>query len=609
MCGLKAVGVVRLAFGAVTALSLLVGFFGFAGTASAYQASLKSSGDEDLRDALQNGSLILENAEAEEPLAPQEIIATAQADYKRLLAILYDNGYFGPVIRISVDGREAASLEAVTPPQRVSKISINIKPGKRFRFGQANVRPLAKETDTVESFKSGETASLGAMQAATSTAISGWRDEGHAKAALARQSITANHRDRKLNAEIIIDPGRRFRFGPLTVAGNQAVRTERVKEIAGLPEGTVFSPKELEDSAARLRRTGTFSSVAMIEAETVPEGTDLPVTARVVESKPRRFGIGGELATLDGVTLSTFWLHRNLLGGAERLRLEAEIAGIGGDTGGIDYLLSARFERPATFNPDTTFFARAEIEQLDQESFFSRQFSIGAGIQRFASDQRTYTFGLGLRRATTRDALGSDDYTLFLTPASATFDYRDVALDARKGYYANVGLTPFVAISGSDNGLLSEVDYRKYFTFGEARPTTIALRAQLGSVFGPSLDDAPTDFLFYSGGGGTVRGHSFQSLGVDVGADDEIGGRSFLGFSAEVRARTSGALGFVGFVDAGYIGSEAFPDGSGEWHSGAGVGVRYATGIGPIRVDLAVPTSGDDEGSNFQIYIGIGHSF
>ena len=106
-----------------------------------------------------------------------------------------------------------------------------------------------------------------------------------------------------------------------------------------------------------------------------------------------------------------------------------------------------------------------------------------------------------------------------------------------------------------------------------------------------------------------MRGHDYQSLGVDVGLDELAGGRSFLGLSAELRIRTEGALGYVGFVDAGYIGQEEFPDGSGEWHSGAGIGIRYDTGIGPIRVDFAVPVTGDDSDSNFQIYIGIGQSF
>ena len=587
----------------------MVLFNGLTTPLAAYEVSLQAGTDADLTGLLEGGSLVIEQASEEEPLTPQEIIATAQADYKRLLAVLYDQGYYGPTIRISVDGREAATLDPVRPPGAVNRIVVTVDPGKKFQFGRAEVRPLAPDTTLPEGFQTKEVARLSLMRQAANAGITGWRNQGHAKAELKDQKITANHGEGQINAEIVLNPGPKLTFGPLNVTGNEAVRTERILEIPGLPEGQVFSPKELEDAAERLRRTGTFSSVAMIESQTVNAGNTLPITAQISENKPRRFGFGAELATIEGLTLSGFWLHRNFFGGAESLRFDAEIAGIGGDTGGIDYLLGTRYERPATFNEDTTLFALAEVEQLDQVNFFSRRVSIGAGIQRFASDQRTYTFGLGFRRATTRDVFGDSDYTLFILQGGLEFDYRDVELDARKGYYINAEFSPFLALSGSDNGLLTEVDYRKYFTFGEQQRTTLAFRGQLGSVIGPSLADAPADFLFYSGGGGTVRGHDYQSLGVDVGLDELAGGRSFVGLSAELRFRTEGSLGYVGFFDAGYIGEEELPDGSGEWHSGAGIGIRYDTGIGPIRVDLAVPVTGDNSDSNFQIYIGIGQSF
>ena len=319
-------------------------------------------------------------------------------------------------------------------------------------------------------------------------------------------------------------------------------------------------------------------------------------------------GFGAELSTLEGLTVSAFWLHRNLLGGAERLRLDVEVSGIGGGSGGTDYSLGARFERPATFNEDTDFYALALLEQLDEVSYFSRQFDLEAGIERIASPERTYTLGLGLRTAKTRDVFGENSYTLLTLPLSAEFDYRDNRLDAKNGYFIKADVMPFVAISGADNGVRSFVDARGYKIFGTARPVTLALRGQFGSVYGPELSTAPADYLFYSGGGGTVRGQEYQSLGVAVGTD-QTGGRSFAGFSAEVRVGITDNIGLVGFADAGYIGEEEFYDGSGTWHSGAGLGLRYNTAIGPIRLDVAVPTSGPDTDENFQLYIGIGQSF
>ncbi len=565
--------------------------------------------ESDLYLSVTGGSLLVEQSAEDATPTTQEIVAAAQADYARLLAILYDKGYFAPVINIRLDGVEAASLPPVQPPRQVSRAEIAITLGPKYRFGTARIAPVAPGTELPEEFATGKTASLGVLKNTVSAGISGWRDQGHAKAELASQDLTARYQDATLSADLRLAPGPQLRFGPLSVTGNRAVRTERILEIAGLPVGQVFSPEQLKLAQTRLRRTGAFDAVALTEAERIGPNLTLPIAAQVTEAPPRRIGFGAEVSTTEGVTLSTYWLHRNLLGGAESLRLDAEISGIGGTSGGTDYRLAARFERPATFNADTDFYALAELEQLDEVNFFSRQLDLEAGIKRIANENRTYTLGLGLRTAETRDAFGTNRYTLLTLPLSAEFDYRDNRLDATEGYYAKASLTPFLALSGSDNGLRTYVDVRGYRTFGTARPVTFALRGQLGSVYGPSLAQAPADYLFYSGGGGTVRGQPYQSLGVDLGGGNVVGGRSFLGLSAEARLKVTDKIGIVAFADAGYIGAEEFYDGSGRVQSGAGLGIRYATGIGPIRLDVAVPTSGPETGENFQVYIGIGQSF
>ncbi len=602
------------------AFAFSVAISALASSAMAYDVRLQGAGDEELTALLEGGSLLFQRSTEEEPLNVREIVSTAQADYQRLLAILYDEGYFGPTIQIKLDGVEASSILAVSPPKSVSSAVITVQLGRSFRFGVAEVAPLAPDTTLPTGFQTGETARISLLQSAAKSAVSGWRDAGYAKAELADQQITARHNRGELDARLTIATGPKLRFGALGVRGDSYVRRERILEIAGLPEGEQFSPQELKDAADRLRRSGAFRSVALIEGD-VTSGSDiLPVDVRVADNKPRRFGFGGEIATIEGATISGYWLHRNLLGGAESLRIDAELGGIGGTSGGVggaeggtDYLLRSTFRRPATFRKDFDFVAFGEIEQEDEPNYFSRQTSFGAGIEYIESDQRTYSIGLGFRRALTEDLLGKRDYTIFSLPVGALYDYRDYEFDARRGFYLDADLTPFLAVSGTENGLLTDLDFRTYKTFGSTSPTTLALRAQLGSLVGPSLRESPADFLFYSGGGDTVRGQDYQSLGIQVGPDEDdiVGGRSFLGLSAEVRFRTEGSLGFVGFVDAGYIGEEAFPDGSsGEWHSGAGLGVRYATPIGPIRFDLAVPVSGpDDDNEPFQIYIGIGHAF
>ena len=151
--------------------------------------------------------------------------------------------------------------------------------------------------------------------------IDSWRDVGHAKADLRSQSITARHDTAQLDTDIRIQPGPLLRFGDLRVKGNKRMRTQRIVEIAGLPKGDVFNPDEVSRAAARLRRSGVFAVVSLSEAEKISPNDTLDIQGQFTESKLRKFGFGAELSTQDGLGLSGYWLHRNLRGGGERLRM------------------------------------------------------------------------------------------------------------------------------------------------------------------------------------------------------------------------------------------------------------------------------------------------
>lgn len=562
---------------------------------------------EDLTDELRNASLTAGLLNEEDAVRPIDIISAAQADYARLVALLYEKGYFGPVISITVDGREAAGLSPVAAPQAIETVVLTVDPGKVFTFGTVVVRPTAQGAVPVIQAQPGQTASVSALRSATEAGIEGWRQQGHAKASVSGQQITANHPEGQISADIRIAPGPRLRLGHLNLEGDSAVREKRIREIAGWPSGEVFDPDTLDKVEARLRRTGTFATASLTEAETANPDDTLDVTAQVTDQLPRRYSFGAEYGTTDGFSVSALWLHRNIFGGAERLQLEAEIKGVGGDTEGIDFKLGAQLSRPATWRTDLEASLLAEVEQRDDPNLFSRTGRLEFNTVYFASEDREYSYGVGLQRARTRDDLGERDYTILTFPFSAKFDRRDNKLDATSGYYAEATLRPFVNISGTSEGIVSTVDLRSYRKLGER--VVFAVRGQLGSVVGPSIEEAPADFLFFSGGSGTVRGQDFQSLGVELSPGVTIGGRSFVGLSGEMRIKTGERLSVVGFYDAGYIAADSFFGDDGEWHTGFGAGVRYSTGIGPIRFDVGLPGSGPDDSSGLEVYIGIGQAF
>ena len=579
-----------------------------AGFAMATEVTLDAPGFDDTGvDYLRRASLTLETQQTPETTA-QDLVAAARADYARMVGVLYELGHYGGVVQIQVDGREAANISPLATFGAVDHIKITVLPGPVFTFSEARVQPLSPATALPEGFVEGQRAFAGLVGEAADAGVDGWRNLGHSKAKVSDQSITADHRRNTLGARISIEPGPRLTFGEVVVPKPSNVRDARIREIAGLPVGDVFSPEEVEKAARRLRRTGAFRSVVLEEDEGIGPGATQQMNVLVTDAKPRRVGVGAEISSLEGLGLSGFWMHRNLLGGAERFRVEAEASGIGGDTDGIDYRFSTRFDRPATFTPDTGLYLKAEIEHLDEPDFNETSARIEGGLTHIFSEELTGEIGIAYQYSDIDDDAGQRTLEHFLLPARLTYDNRDDPLDATKGYYADVQLTPFAGLNSNAAGARIYTDLRHYRSFGKEDDYTIAARVQAGSIAGASLTDLPPDMLFFSGGAGTVRGQGYQSLAVDLGGGRRLGGRSFLALSAELRAHLFTEWSVVGFADAGFIGEDPWGNNNGDWHSGAGLGVRYDTGFGPIRVDVATPLD-NDAGKDFELYIGIGQAF
>lgn len=569
--------------------------------------------DAEIESRLRAASLLLSLEDG----GADDILAAARGEYGRLVGSLYALGHYAPVVSVRLDGREAAGIAPMEVPPRIGRIEVSVDPGPVFSFGMARVAPQAPGTLMPQGFRPGETAASETVKEAVAAGISGWRDLGHAKATVADQRLVADHRANQLAVDVTLAPGPRLRFGPVAIEGNQRTRTDRVRKIAGLPEGRVFSPAETERAANRLRRTGTFSSVSIAEDEAITAPDLLGTTISVVEEKPRRLSFGAEVSSLDGLDLSAAWMHRNLFRGAEKLTIEAEVSQIGGQTSGADYRLALGIERPATLTPDTTLRFSTEIARENEPFYITDRAEIGLGFAHVFSDSLTGRIDVTYAAANTtvvaldRSIVGTIDYRALTLPIGLTWDRRDSKTDARSGFYIDAEAKPFLGFGTTASGLRAYGDLRGYYGFGTEKTFVLAARAQIGAVFGAPLLQTPRDDLFLSGGGGTVRGQPYESLGITVPIGTtsyQIGGNRFLAASVEARMKVTQTIGVVGFVDAGHVDQDSFFSATGDWHAGAGIGLRYDTGIGPIRLDLAAPVHGAT-GKGVQVYVGIGQAF
>jgi translocation and assembly module TamA len=559
--------------------------------------------------ALKSASALLSQGKISQRSA-QDLYADARAEYGRLIDALYALGYYGPVIHVRLNGKEAADIAPLDAPASIDRVSVEVETGPQFLFATTQIAPLARGTDLPPDFRPGAIAASTTIQTAVTLAIDGWRAQGNAKAAVASQSVVADHDTSTLSADVTLTPGPVLRFGPLTVTGADRMRVARIVKIAGLTPGLRYSSEALNRAADRLRRSGVFSSVTLTEDTAVTPPDTLGITAQVVEARLHRYSFGAEVSSLDGAKLTGSWLHRDLFGGGERLTITGEIANIGAQSSGMDYDLGATLDLPAAFGPDTSGSLLAKLGHQDQVDYTDDTFDTGITFTHWFDKHLTANVGLTYSYSQGHDDTGDFFFRALNLPIGATWDNRNSVTDATKGFYLDATAKPFLGFGTTDDGAQITFDARGYKTVGSSG-LTFAGRLQGGAVLAANVLRTPREDLFYSGGGGTVRGQPYQSLSAQTlsgGTLVDIGGTTYLGGSLEGRVRINDNWGAVGFVDAGLVDIGTFAASDTNWQAGAGIGIRYQTGFGPIRLDLALPVHGDTS-NGLQIYVGLGQAF
>jgi translocation and assembly module TamA len=553
------------------------------------------------------------------------LLAKARGDYRRILGALYADGRYGGTISIKVGGKEASDIPPDATLPNPAPVTISVDPGPQFLFATARVENMAPPPidpkDVVDrpedqGFAPGDVARSTAIVKAERLAVDAWREQGHPKARIVSREVLADHNNNRVDATIEVDPDRRAVFGPVGVTGTERMDPEFVAFITGLQPGVEYDPDEIERARKRLSRLEVFRSARIEEAEAITSGGLLPITVAVQEQKLRRFGLGGSYSTLDGAGFEAFWLHRNLFGRAERLRFDARISGIGDqsyDPQDYSYLLGVSFTKPGVFTPDTDFISSLIGERKVLDAYTQTSVTADAGFTHVFSDELSGKVTANISKSRfDDDFFGKRDFLTAGLLGGLTYDSRDSKVDPSRGYFLEGLLSPFYEFEYGNFATKFTAEGRTYYSFDADSRFILAGRLKLGTIVGAEVAELPPDQLFFAGGGGSIRGYAYRNVGVNVTRDGEdfvIGGRSLIESSVEARIRMTETIGVVGFVDAGYVGEESFPDFAENMRVGVGAGLRYNTGLGPIRLDFAVPLDPTDDDPDFAFYVGIGQAF
>jgi translocation and assembly module TamA len=361
-----------------------------------------------------------------------------------------------------------------------------------------------------------------------------------------------------------------------------------------------------------------FSGVTTRAVDQLDAEGRIPLVFDVQERLRHAVGFSFAYSTDLGGSVGATWSHRNLFGNAEQLNLSAGTTGLGGSaTTGLGYNVTAQFIKPEYLARDQSLELNLGAIKQKLDAYDQTAATAGVLLNRKFSPIWSGSVGVSAEQERILQEDVTRDYTLLGIPISAKYNNTGIVNpleDPVHGIRTSLTVTPTHSFgSNKATFVIIQANGATYFDVGARAGTApgrsvLALRGLVGTAQGATQFELPPDQRFYGGGSATVRGFRYQSIGPRFPDSKPIGGTSIDAATIEFRQRLPGNFGAVAFVDAGQVSANSAPF-QGTVQVGAGIGVRYYTAIGPIRLDVAVPLTKKPGNDSFEVYIGLGQAF
>lgn len=565
-----------------------------------YRAQIAGVEDSELEKLLESASQLI-TLESQPPPTLAALERRARNDVERLQKVLRSEGYY--------DARIAYRLE---PDEKPIGVFVDITPGNRYTLtkyaitysGSGSDDPgLPRDPDALDA-SPGQPARAATVTEARSRLLGLLADQGHPLAEVLDQSVVVDHADDSMSVSIAVVPGERARFGAVAITGETSVDADYIESFIPWQEGEFYDRRKLDAARQQLLDTGLFSVVAFDRPNELDADGRLPITVRVEERKHRSIGLAARWSTDEGFAFEAEWEHRNMFGRGELLSLAGEI-------GETKQELAASFKKPRFLRPDQDLLARGALAHEDTDAFNGPLTRYFVGLQRQISENWKIVAGVPVEFSNLSDLQGTRKFSLFGLDVRGERDTSNDRLDPSAGSRLNLSLTPIYGTGDNEvNFVTGRLGVTAYHAVDDEERFTLAGRARFGSIVGEATDALPANKRFYAGGGASIRGYRFQSVGPLGPGDTPLGGRSLLEVSAELRARLSDTLGGVVFIDGGNVYDGELPNLSRDLQWAIGFGGRYFTTFGPVRVDFGFPLNPRGGIDDFmQFYISIGQAF
>ncbi len=560
---------------------------------------------QDLVDSFEKQSALFEGRKEEANAA--QIQRRSEDDSDLLAELLRSQGYYDVVVEPIIE-----------PEGQILKVTLAADPGSQFRFQSVQLPGLEAAGPGAEALreqfpvKAGDPVIAEDVIAADLSLKVALGEQGYALATIGDQQITVDHRTHLATLVLPVDPGPIAHFGEIRVSGKPPFSAKHVAQMARFETGDRFERDKVDDLRRALIAT---SLVATADVEVVPVPDHGRVDLDVKLTPAPRHTIAGELGygTGEGAKLDVSWQDRNFFNPEGALTLR-------GIAGTREQLAGVEFRRNNFMKRDRILDLQLSASHTRFDAYEARTLRAFASIERQSNIiwRKRWTWGIGTELLATDERGVFNDPTVKETktfliaalPSNVAYDGTDDLLNPTRGFRLGVHVSPEIsAKSGSFAYARSQLDASAYYPVNDS--TVLAGRVRLGSIFGADAPSIAPSRRFYAGGGGSVRGYGYQRVGPRDFQNDPVGGKTLTEFSLEARFRLKsfgGNFGIVPFFDGGALTNKVTPSFNG-WQFGAGIGLRYYSSFGPIRLDIGTPLNPRKGDGPVAVAVSLGQAF
>ena len=586
----------------------------------------------------------LETLRKSAPVSPFGLIARARSDIDRFTTVLESYGYYQSGVTIKINGLALQDSKlrdtlSALPSGAEARVEVGFTLGPQYHLRKIDIDgELPESARSTLGLKPGDAAVASTVLAGAARMLNALQEQGYAFAKVDAPVAYEAAEEPALDLNFHVVTGPRVNVGEIHIEGQKRTHEALLRRTLRVRTGDPYRLSAIERGRRDLLALGVFDLITVQVGSAVDATGGVPITFKLRERRRHAASFSAAYSSDLGGSGGVTWTDRNLFGNAEQLSINATAIGIDGtDTSNLGYDTSVKFTKPDFLRRDQSL--QLSIGALKQflDAYDQTAVTAGAAVTRKLSSVWSASVGLTAVDEKIDQVVGviqdpehptdpskkieqrtTTFYTLLALPLILSYDSTNLPTpldDPRHGFRGSLSVTPTLAIAKPNQTftilqfkLAAYYDLNKLFGTDPGR-SVLAARILDGVAKGASEFSLPPDQRFYGGGSSTIRGYRYQSVGPQFpGTDDPIGGTEIEAGSIEFRQRFAGNFGAAAFVDGGQVTASAsgVPN---DFRIGVGLGLRYYTPIGPIRVDVAVPTkkrSGDDD---FELYIGLGQAF